>query len=126
MNIERFRQSLKAKWLGYYQDNRAWLVRLKIWVNCNGQSRPSSSFILAVVSVLEPGLPELFPFIVDLNNDPDRIVAALGLNFNPDLELQSVAEVDRKTADSANRLLASGGREMRLSGTNRLSRISND
>ncbi len=126
MNIERFRQSLKVKWLGYYQDNRSWLVRLKIWVNCNGQSRPSSSFILAVVSVLEPGLPELFPFIVDLNNDPDRVVAALGLNFNPDLELQSVAEVDRKTADSSSRLLTNGGREMRLSGTDRFTRVSND
>jgi hypothetical protein len=34
----------------------------------------------------------MLPFIVALSNDPDQIVAALGLNFNPDEELKSLTE----------------------------------
>lgn len=88
MEIDRLRQSLKLKWLDYYQENRPWLSQLRIWVSCEGECRPSASFILATVSILEPRLQQLFPFIVELNNHPDRVVAALGLNFNPDRELQ--------------------------------------
>ena len=90
MNIEQLRQSLKDKWLVYYRDNRPWLARLAVWVNCNGQRRPSSSFILATLSVLEPELTDFLPLVVDLNSSPDRIVMALGLNFNPDRALESM------------------------------------
>lgn len=90
MNIEQLRQSIKLKWLGYYQENREWLVRLGVWVNCDGQRRPSSSFILATLSVLEPQLTQMLPLIVDLNNNPDRIINCLGLNFNPEEELKTV------------------------------------
>ena len=92
MNIQHLRHSLKVKWLLYYRQNRPWLVRLRIWGNYDGQRRPSSSFILAAVSTLEPQLTQMFPFIIDLSNDPDQIVAALGLNFNPDAELKIVTE----------------------------------
>jgi hypothetical protein len=34
----------------------------------------------------------MLPLIVALSNDPDQIVAALGLNFNPDEELKSLTE----------------------------------
>ena len=88
INIDRLRQSLKVKWLDYYRENRPWLAQLRIWVSFEGECRPSSSFILATLSILEPRLQQLFPFIVELNNNPDRVVAALGLNFNPDRELQ--------------------------------------
>ncbi len=96
MNIENLRQSLKDKWLTYYRDNRPWLARLAVWVNCNGQRRPSSSFILATLSVLEPELTVMLPLIVDLNSSPDRIVIALGLNFNPDRALDSLNKVDEE------------------------------
>ena len=86
------RHSAKVRWLLYYRQNRPWLVRVKIWGTYDGQRRPSSSFILAVVSGLEPQLIEMLPFIVDLSNDPDQIVAALGLNFNPDTELKLVTQ----------------------------------
>lgn len=92
MNIEQLRHSLKAKWLGYYRENRHWLIRLGIWVNCDGQRRPASGFILATLSILEPQLTQMFPLVVELSNNPDRIVAALGLNFNPDAELQASEE----------------------------------
>jgi len=36
----------------------------------------------------------MFPFIIALSNDPDQIVAALGLNFNPDAELKLMTETN--------------------------------
>ncbi|MBW4476462.1 MAG: DUF5331 domain-containing protein [Tolypothrix brevis GSE-NOS-MK-07-07A] len=87
MNIQQLRESLKIKWLNYYFENRPWLVKMQIWGTYDGERRPSSGFMLATLSVLEPQLDEIFPLIVDLNSNPDRIVAALGLNFNPDRHL---------------------------------------
>ncbi|MCS6812405.1 MAG: DUF5331 domain-containing protein [Cyanobacteria bacterium] len=107
MNVEQLRQSLKVKWLTYYRDNRQWLSRLGVWVTCNGKRRPSSSFILATLSVVEPQFTQLLPLIVDLTNNPDRIVEALGLNLNPDEELKS-ASVQRLLNNSP-KFLPSGG-----------------
>ncbi|WP_242025451.1 DUF5331 domain-containing protein [Leptolyngbya sp. FACHB-36] len=103
MNIEHLRQSLKDRWLSYYEENRSWLTRLGVWVNCEGQRRPSSSFILATLSVLEPQLTQLLPLIVDLSSNPDRIVMALGLNFNPDEQLEAIAQNNgtKEIADSS-------------------------
>lgn len=92
MNIQHLRHSLKVKWLLYYRQNRPWLVQLRIWETYDGQRRPSSSFILATVSILEPQLIQMFPLIIDLSNNPDQIVVALGLNFDPDVELKSMME----------------------------------
>lgn len=96
MNVDKFRLSLKKKWLTYYQENRDWLIRLGVWVTCQGQRRPSSSFILATLSILEPKLTQLLPLVVDLNSNPDRIVLSLGLNFNPDDELNRLASGQRR------------------------------
>lgn len=87
MNPEQLRQTVRSKWLAYYQQNRQWIVRLAIWSTYRGQRRPSSSFILGVLTALEPRLLDALPVIVELSNDPDRIISALGLNFNPDEEL---------------------------------------
>ncbi len=94
VNTEQLRQSVKSLWLTYYRDNRSWLTRLGVWVDCGGQRRPSSGFILGVLSTLEPQLTHLLPLIVDLSNNPDRIVMALGLNFNPDEELKLLGDAD--------------------------------
>ncbi|MBU7585673.1 MAG: hypothetical protein KAF91_22775 [Nostoc sp. TH1S01] len=88
MNIQQLRQSLKMKWLGYYKQNRPWLVKMRVWGNYHGLRRPSSGFILATLSVLEPEFEQMLAFMMDLNNNPDAIVTALGLNFNPDDELR--------------------------------------
>jgi len=90
VNVQQLRQSLKHQWLTYYRDNREWLVHLAVWVDDNGQRRPSASFILATLTVLEPRLTQLLPLVVGLNNNPDRIIAALGLNVSPDDELESL------------------------------------
>lgn len=90
MNTQELRQSLKDKWLSYYEENRQWLTKLGVWVNCDGQRRPSSGFILGTLSMLEPQLTQLLPLVVDLSSNPDRIVVALGLNFNPDEQLKAI------------------------------------
>jgi Family of unknown function (DUF5331) len=87
MNIQQLRQSLKMKWLNYYEENHPWLVKMRIWSTYDGLRRPSSGFILATLSVLEPQFDQILSFILELNNDPDKIITALGLNFNPDEEL---------------------------------------
>ena len=90
MNIQQLRQSLKQKWLVYYKQNISWLVKMRIWATYDGLRRPLSGFILATLSVLEPQFDEILSFMLELNNDPDKIVAALGLNFNPDQELRLI------------------------------------
>ena len=102
VNTEQIRQSVREKWLTYYAENRPWLSRLGVWVNCDGQRRPSSSFILATLSVLEPRLAQLLPLVVDLSNNPDRIVMALGLNFNPEDHVNTIAAQNGKTNKTAN------------------------
>ncbi len=94
MDTEQLRASLKAQWLQYYRANRSWLTRLGVWVNCDGQRRPSSSFILATLSVLEPHLTDLLPLVVDLSNNPDRLVRVLGLNFNPEVEMEAIQSAE--------------------------------
>lgn len=91
MNIQQLRQSLKMKWLIYYEQNRPWLVKMRIWGTYDGLRRPSSGFIMATLSVLEPQFDQILSFLSELNNNPDQIVAALGLNFNPDKELSLLA-----------------------------------
>ena len=92
MNTQQLRHALKVKWLLYYRQNRPWLTKIKIWGTYEGKRRPSSSFILASLTHLEPQLIEMLPFIVSLSNNPDQIVVALGLNFNPEEELKSLTE----------------------------------
>lgn len=107
MKIERLRRNLKRKWLNYYRENRSWLVKLGIWVSYDGYRRPSSSFILATVSVLEPQLAELFPLIVELSHDPDRVVEALGLDFDPD-ELLAAHQMNGQMNGQEVKMLPSG------------------
>lgn len=95
MNSEQLRQSLKLKWLHYYRDNREWIDHLGIWITCEGQRRPSSGFILGVLSLLEPNLTQLLPLVVELNSNSDRIIKALGLNISPDRELSRLEESQR-------------------------------
>lgn len=128
MNIAQLRKSLKIKWLTYYRENREWLVRLGVWVNCDGQRRPSSSFILATLSILEPRLTQIFPLVVELSNNPDRVVAALGLNFNPDVELKAMTGKSPVTEvalpDAVKLLPASDVTEIKLNPDSKASNIT--
>jgi len=112
MNVEHFRQSLKATWLRYYRENRTWLTKIAVWVSCEGQRRPSSSFILGTLSILEPQLTQMLPLMVDLSSNPDRIVIALGLNFNPDTALEEFEHLE--TDDEPVRMLPAGESSMEI------------
>lgn len=102
MNTEQIRQSVREKWLTYYAENRPWISRLGVWVNCDGQRRPSSGFILAALAALEPRLAQLLPLIVDLSHNPDRIVMALGLNFNPEDYVGAITSQPGKPNETTN------------------------
>lgn len=95
MNSKQLRQSLRLKWLDYYRENREWIDHLGIWITSEGQRRPSSGFILGVLSSLEPNLTQLLPLVVDLSSNPDRIITALGLNISPAQELKNLEESQR-------------------------------
>ena len=99
MNIKQLRESLKIKWVKYYYQNRPWLEKMRIWGTYDGYRRPSSGFILATLSVLEPKLDEIFPFILKLNNNPDEIISALGLNFNPEEQLHIIDDLDETVSN---------------------------
>lgn len=99
INIQQLRQSLKLKWVNYYYKNRSWLIKMRIWGTYDGERRPNSGFILATLSVLEPHLDQIFPFILELNNNPDQIVRALGLNFNPE-EHENLTKLDNPMAEN--------------------------
>ncbi len=50
--------------------------------------RPEAGLILGLITVLEPKVQGFMPYIVHLNTDPNSIVKALGLDFDPELELE--------------------------------------
>ena len=102
INIQQLRQSLKMKWLTYYKTNRRWLARMQVWGTFNGHRRPYSGFILATITALEPKLHHILPFVLDLNNNPDDIIAALGLNFNPEEQLHLVKLDDSSSTTPVN------------------------
>ena len=99
MDIKQLRQTLKLKWLSYCQKNRSWLLKIRVWRDYNGVRRPSSGYILATLSALEPCFQDILSIFVELNNDPDQIIRALGLNFNPDEELRLLNLVNHTSSD---------------------------
>ncbi|WP_017299751.1 DUF5331 domain-containing protein [Nodosilinea nodulosa] len=101
MNSKQLRRSLKVKWLTYYRDNREWIDKLGIWVTSNGHRRPSSGFILGALATLEPDLTNLLPLVVDLSSNPDRIIAALGLDISPVKELAALEKAHKMLPSSA-------------------------
>jgi hypothetical protein len=86
----RFTESLKQKWLHFFQVNREW-IKLHMEVESvytpDGGKRPPSYLILGVVNALEPKLAQLMLPFSKLNPDADTLIEVLGLNFDPDYAL---------------------------------------
>jgi hypothetical protein len=85
-----FTDSLKSKWLQFFQVNRDW-IKLHMEVESvytpDGGKRPPSYLILGVVNALEPKLAQLMLPFSRLNADADTLVEVLGLHFDPDVAL---------------------------------------
>ncbi len=102
MTFEQIKASLPDKWLDYYQVNRCWIKPLmdsrNLWkqIPNNGQ-RPSASIILGVITALEPELAYWMPPFCELNPDFDKFVDVLGLNFDPETELNNREEEKAKS-----------------------------
>jgi hypothetical protein len=85
-----FTDSLKQKWLQFFQVNRDWItlqMEVESVYTPDGGKRPPSYLILGVANALEPKLAQLmFPF-AKLNPDADTLIEVLDLNFDPDIAL---------------------------------------
>jgi hypothetical protein len=88
--FQSFTDSLKQKWLQFFQVNRDWItlqMNVESVYTPDGGKRPPSYLILGVVNALEPKLAQLmFPF-AKLNADADTLIDVLDLNFDPDIAL---------------------------------------
>ena len=83
---ERLRVELQEKWLNYYQANRVWLEQL----NGHGYRINNPWFILGIITALETKseLKELLQYFLLVTKDCNSIIRALGLDFDPELELK--------------------------------------
>jgi hypothetical protein len=88
--FDSFTDSLKQKWLQFFQANREWItlqMTIESVYTPDGGKRPSSYLILGVINALEPKLAQLmFPF-AKLNPDADALIEVLDLHFDPDIAL---------------------------------------
>ncbi len=81
------KNSLKQKWLQYFQSNRCWISWHSSVVTPDGGKRPPSYLILGVINALEPQLQELMLPFSKLNLNVDTLIDVLELNFDPELML---------------------------------------
>ena len=88
--FDSFTDSIKQKWLQFFQANREWIT-LQMTVESvytpDGGKRPSSYLILGVINALEPKLAQLMLPFAKLNPDADTLIEVLNLHFDPDIAL---------------------------------------
>lgn len=116
--FENFTTSIKQQWLEYFQINRPWLT-LQMENSSvrtpDGGRRPSSYLILGVINALEPKLGNLMVPFYKLNANEDALIDVLGLDFDPDVELQKEGTTSVNLDDSGpevNRLLPNAPTQM--------------
>ena len=94
------KNSLKQKWLQYFQSNRSWISLHSSVATPDGGKRPPSYLILGVINALEPQLQELMLPFSKLNLNVDTLIDVLELNFYPNLMLgnstQATTEVKKR------------------------------
>lgn len=97
-----FTESLKQKWLHFFQANREWIslqMQVESVYTPDGGKRPSSYLILGVVNALEPKLAQLMLPFSKLNPDADTLVEVLGLHFDPNAALGNHAIPEQEDSD---------------------------
>ncbi len=85
-----FTDSIKQKWLQFFQANRDWItlhMEVESVYTPDGGKRPPSYLILGVVNALEPKLAQLMMPFSRLNPDADTLIEVLDLHFDPDIAL---------------------------------------
>ena len=85
-----FTDSIKQKWLLFFQTNRDWItlhMEVESVYTPDGGKRPPSYLILGVVNALEPKLAQLMLPFSRLNPDADTLIEVLDLHFDPDIAL---------------------------------------
>jgi hypothetical protein len=85
-----FTDSIKQKWLQFFQNNRDWIIlhmEVESVYTPDGGKRPPSYLILGVLNALEPKLAQLMLPFAKLNPDADTLIEVLDLHFDPDLAL---------------------------------------
>ncbi|MBD2513989.1 DUF5331 domain-containing protein [Nostoc sp. FACHB-973] len=103
-----FTDSLKQKWLQFFQINRDWItlhMEVESVYTPDGGKRPPSYLILGVVNALEPKLAQLMLPFAKLNPDADTLIEVLDLHFDPDIALGNrfvvSPDVDRYVEEAA-------------------------
>ncbi len=115
-NFEEIKIRLKKKWLQYYKHNRTWINKYcqencyvsvkgsiegetwttieRSWDDPNyAEVHPPSELIIGAITALEPLLAQYWlTAFVDLYANKEKIIVALGLNFDPELELKKIEQ----------------------------------
>lgn len=84
---------VKDKWLDYYKANRVWL---QVMIEEGGHykktndegRRPYSFLILGAITALSSEVSDIMLPYCQLNTDEDKLVEVLGLDFDPEKELE--------------------------------------
>ncbi|WP_013325282.1 DUF5331 domain-containing protein [Gloeothece verrucosa] len=88
--------TLKDKYLDYCQANLSWLKEFKdtgmAIKASDGGIRPPGLIILGIISVLVPEIAAFIPVFLKLNSNTETVIATLGLNVDPEKELEKRAE----------------------------------
>lgn len=115
-NFEEIKARLKKKWLQYYKHNKTWIEKYcqencfvsvkgsaegETWTtversrenNVYKEVHPPSELILGAITALEPLLAQYWlTAFVDLYANKEKIIVALGLNFDPEIELKKMEQ----------------------------------
>jgi Family of unknown function (DUF5331) len=91
-----FTANLKEQWLDYCQSNPSIISafkKAKFGIkSADGGFRPYGLFILGVICGLSPETSDFISVLFKLTSEADNIVRALGLDFDPEIELEKRAE----------------------------------
>jgi Family of unknown function (DUF5331) len=115
-----FTESLKQKWLQFFQANRDWIVmhmEVESVYTPDGGKRPPSYLILGVANALEPKLAQLMLPFSKLNPDADTLIEVLDLHFDPDIALGNRSAMPRAEGTDTDDFIATSGTNGHSNGT---------
>lgn len=101
-----FTNIIRDEWLEYCKSNIVWLEELQqlkkngistlVSETSDGGIRPQASILLGILIGIYPESSTIINVCFQLSPDPNKIVIALGLNFDPLKELEKLAEKEKE------------------------------